>query len=74
MFLNSNPFLHVLPGCPEPPNIIAIVTGSVAGVALIGLLILLIIKALLYARDLKEWKKFENEKKKSKWSNVSTTQ
>ncbi|KAL2081534.1 hypothetical protein ACEWY4_023387 [Coilia grayii] len=56
--------------CVPPPNIIAIVAGSVAGVALIGLLILLIIKALMYARDLKEWKKFENERKKTKWANA----
>ncbi|XP_063069558.1 integrin beta-2-like [Engraulis encrasicolus] len=56
--------------CPTPPNIPAIVAGSVAGVALIGLLILLIIKALLYARDLKEWKKFENERRKTKWANA----
>uniref|UniRef100_A0AAY4CHJ3 Integrin beta n=1 Tax=Denticeps clupeoides TaxID=299321 RepID=A0AAY4CHJ3_9TELE len=55
--------------CPEPPNIVAIVAGSVAGVALIGLLILLIIKALIYIKDAKEWKNFQNEKKKSKWTN-----
>uniref|UniRef100_A0AAY4CIT6 Integrin beta n=1 Tax=Denticeps clupeoides TaxID=299321 RepID=A0AAY4CIT6_9TELE len=56
--------------CPEPPNIVAIVAGSVAGVALIGLLILLIIKALIYIKDAKEWKNFQNEKKKSKWTNA----
>ncbi|XP_076119827.1 integrin beta-2 [Alosa pseudoharengus] len=68
----NNYFVEILKErrCPEPPPIPAIVAGSVAGVALIGLLILLIIKALLYAKDLKEWKKFENEKKKSKWSNA----
>ncbi|KAJ8012903.1 hypothetical protein DPEC_G00047710 [Dallia pectoralis] len=54
--------------CPELPNIYAIIGGSIAGVALIGLLILLLIKGMIYAKDLKELRKFENEKKKSKWS------
>ncbi|XP_071391791.1 integrin beta-2 [Centroberyx affinis] len=54
--------------CPELPNIYAIIGGSIAGVALIGLLILLLIKGLIYMNDLKEFRKFENEKKKSKWA------
>lgn len=54
--------------CPELPNIYAIIGGSIAGVALIGLLILLIIKAILYMRDVKEFRRFENEQKKGKWS------
>ncbi|KAG9349430.1 hypothetical protein JZ751_027873 [Albula glossodonta] len=56
--------------CPEPPNFLAIGLGTVAGVALIGLLLLLLIKALLYMRDLKEFRRFENEKRKAKWSNA----
>lgn len=54
------------------PNIYAIIGGSIAGVALIGLLILLLIKGLIYMNDLKEFRKFENEKKKSKWAEVSS--
>lgn len=56
--------------CPEPPNVAAIVGGTVAAVALIGLLLLLLIKALLYMKDLKEFRRFENEKRKAKWSNA----
>ncbi|XP_042282583.1 integrin beta-2 [Thunnus maccoyii] len=54
--------------CPEPPSVTAIIGGSIAGVALIGILLLLIIKFLIYMKDMKEFKKFENEKKKSKWA------
>lgn len=53
--------------CPELPNIYAIIGGSIAGVALIGLLILILIKGLIYMKDLKEFRKFENEKMKAKW-------
>ncbi|CAL8320272.1 unnamed protein product [Merluccius merluccius] len=54
--------------CPQLPNIYAIVGGSIAGVALIGLLILLFIKMCIYFKDREEFKKFENEKAKSKWA------
>ncbi|XP_036396613.1 integrin beta-2-like [Megalops cyprinoides] len=56
--------------CPEPPNVIAIVGGTLAAVALIGLLLLLLIKGLLYMKDLKEFRRFENEKQRAKWSNA----
>ncbi|KAM4558258.1 integrin beta-2 [Odontesthes bonariensis] len=54
--------------CPEPPSVLAIIGGSVAAVALIGLLLLMLVKILIYMKDLKAWKKFENEKKRSKWA------
>ncbi|XP_036425194.1 integrin beta-2 [Colossoma macropomum] len=54
--------------CPEGPNVGAIVGGSLAGVALIGLLILLLIKGLIYVKDLKEWKRFEKEQQRRKWA------
>lgn len=57
--------------CPQGPNVPLIVGGSLAGVALIGLLILLIIKGLLYAKDLQEWRKFEKETQRSKWANAN---
>ncbi|XP_036965015.1 integrin beta-2 [Acanthopagrus latus] len=54
--------------CPEPPSVTAIIGGSIASVALIGIVLLMLIKLLLYMKDLKEYRKFENEKKKSKWA------
>uniref|UniRef100_A0A6Q2YFW2 Integrin beta n=1 Tax=Esox lucius TaxID=8010 RepID=A0A6Q2YFW2_ESOLU len=62
-------FIHVHhTECPELPNIYGIIGGSIAGVALIGLLILLLIKGIIYMNDLKEFRRFENEKKKAKWT------
>ncbi|XP_017276567.1 integrin beta-2 [Kryptolebias marmoratus] len=54
--------------CPKPPDVIAIIGGSVAAVAFIGILLLLLIKLLIHMKDLKEFRKFESEKKKSKWA------
>lgn len=59
------------PVCPEPPNIAAIIGASIVSVALIGLLVLMIVKLLIYMKDLKEYRKFEKEKNKSKWTDVS---
>ncbi|KAM3607771.1 uncharacterized protein V6R79_013611 [Siganus canaliculatus] len=57
--------------CPEPPNVVAIIGGSLSGVAVIGILLLMILKLLFYMKDLKDFKKFEDErKKKSKWANA----
>ncbi|XP_077071783.1 integrin beta-2 [Siphateles boraxobius] len=57
--------------CPKGPNIAAIVGGSLAAVALIGLLILFIIKAVLYASDLREWRRFEKDRKHEKTSGTN---
>lgn len=51
-----------------PPSLVAIVASSVVAVAVVGLLLLLLVKLLIYMNDLKEFKKFENEKKKSRWA------
>lgn len=56
--------------CPQPPSITAIIGGSIASVAFLGILLLMLIKLLIYMNDLKEYKKFEKEKKKSKWAEV----
>ncbi|XP_067844109.1 integrin beta-2 [Heptranchias perlo] len=56
--------------CPVPPNIIAIVSGGVAGVLLIGLAILLIWKLVTELYDRKEYRKFEKEKSKAKWNDA----
>ncbi|XP_040003777.1 integrin beta-2 [Xiphias gladius] len=56
--------------CPEPHSVTAIIGGSIASVALIGIVLLMLIKLFIYMKDLKEFRKFENEKKKSKWANA----
>lgn len=63
--------LNLPPDCPEPPSVTAIIGGSIASVAVIGILLLMLIKLFIYMKDLKEYRKFENEKKKSKWAEVS---
>ncbi|KAM5333133.1 integrin beta-2 [Glossophaga mutica] len=55
--------------CPQGPNVAAIVGGTVAGVVLIGVLLLVIWKALTHLSDLREYKRFEKEKLKSQWNN-----
>ncbi|XP_038575705.1 integrin beta-2 [Micropterus salmoides] len=57
--------------CPEPPSVTAIIGGSIVSVALIGIILLMIIKLVLYMKDLKEFRKFENEKKKAKWEKAT---
>lgn len=56
--------------CPKPPSIAAIIGGSVVAVAVIGFLLLLLIKLVIYVNDLKEYRKFEREREKSKWPEV----
>lgn len=56
--------------CPQPPSIIAIVGGTVAGVALIGLLMLGIWKLITEVYDRREYSRFEKEQAKSKWHNA----
>lgn len=53
------------------PNIAAIVGGTVGGVVLVGILLLAIWKALTHLSDLREYHRFEKEKLKSQWNNVS---
>lgn len=49
----------------------AIVGGTVLLVVLIGVLLLVIWKALTHLTDLREYRRFEKEKLKSQWNNVS---
>ncbi|XP_077172895.1 integrin beta-2 isoform X2 [Paroedura picta] len=56
--------------CPEPPNIAAIVGGIVAGVALIGLLLLIIWRFVTELIDRREYHRFEKEKAKAKWNDA----
>ncbi|XP_006898474.1 PREDICTED: integrin beta-2 [Elephantulus edwardii] len=55
--------------CIEGPKVGAIVGGIVAGIVLIGLLLLISWKALIHLSDLREYKRFEKEKLKSQWNN-----
>nr|XP_033801823.1 integrin beta-2 [Geotrypetes seraphini]XP_033801824.1 integrin beta-2 [Geotrypetes seraphini]XP_033801825.1 integrin beta-2 [Geotrypetes seraphini]XP_033801826.1 integrin beta-2 [Geotrypetes seraphini] len=54
--------------CPEPPNYAAIIGGTIAGVALIGLVLLLSWKLVTELIDRREYSRFEKEKSKAKWS------
>nr|XP_020664873.1 integrin beta-2 isoform X2 [Pogona vitticeps] len=56
--------------CPEPPNVAAIVGGTIAGVALIGLLLLLIWRLVTELIDRREYHRFEKEKSKAKWNDA----
>lgn len=56
--------------CPEPPNIALIVGSSIAGVALIGLVLLLTWRLLTELFDRREFRRFEKEKSKAKWNDV----
>eukprot|EP00069_Balaena_mysticetus_P006192 bmy_18495T0 len=55
--------------CVKGPNIAAIVGSTVAGVVLVGILLLGIWKVLTHVSDLREYKRFEKEKLKSQWNN-----
>uniref|UniRef100_A0A8I3PNK7 Integrin beta n=1 Tax=Canis lupus familiaris TaxID=9615 RepID=A0A8I3PNK7_CANLF len=57
--------------CVGGPQIAPIVGGTVSGVVLIGILLLAIWKALTHLSDLREFKRFEKEKLRSQWNNVS---
>ncbi|XP_069471951.1 integrin beta-2 [Ambystoma mexicanum] len=53
--------------CPQPPDIAAIVGGTIAGVALIGLAMLGIWKMVTEVYDRREYSRFEKEQAKAKW-------
>ncbi|KAJ7427047.1 Integrin beta-2 [Willisornis vidua] len=64
--------VYVEPGkeCPEPPNIALIVGSTIAGVVLIGLVVLLIWRLLTELFDRREYRRFEKEKSKAKWNDA----
>ncbi|NWH74344.1 ITB2 protein, partial [Piaya cayana] len=53
--------------CPEPPNVALIVGSTIAGVFLIGLVLLLIWRLLMELFDRREYRRFEKERSKAKW-------
>ena len=57
--------------CAAGPKVAPIVGGTVLGVVAIGILLLVIWKILTHVSDLREYKRFEKEKLKSQWNNVS---
>ncbi|XP_067404901.1 integrin beta-2 [Emydura macquarii macquarii] len=54
--------------CPEPPSILAIVGGTIAGVVIIGLLLLLLWRLVTELYDRREYSRFEKEKSKARWN------
>ncbi|XP_053326698.1 integrin beta-2 [Spea bombifrons] len=54
--------------CPEAPNVVAIVGGTIGGVIAVGVLCLVLWKLVTEANDRKAYKRFEKEKLKSKWN------
>ncbi|KAG9477504.1 hypothetical protein GDO78_002742 [Eleutherodactylus coqui] len=53
--------------CPEAPNVFAIVGGTIGGVILIGLILLMIWKLVTEFKDRKEYQRFEKERQQVKW-------
>ncbi|RMC18363.1 hypothetical protein DUI87_04249 [Hirundo rustica rustica] len=56
--------------CPQPPNVPLIVGSTIAGVFLIGILILVIWRSLMELLDRREFRRFEKEKTKAKWNDA----
>uniref|UniRef100_A0A8C3DRY9 Integrin beta n=1 Tax=Corvus moneduloides TaxID=1196302 RepID=A0A8C3DRY9_CORMO len=56
--------------CPQPPNVPLIVGSTIAGVFLIGVLILVIWRLLMELLDRREYRRFEKEKTKAKWNDA----
>ncbi|VDO82038.1 unnamed protein product [Soboliphyme baturini] len=53
--------------CPPPVPVLAIVLGVIAGIVLIGLVLLLIWKLLTIIHDRREYARFEKERLMAKW-------
>ncbi|KAJ8416683.1 hypothetical protein AAFF_G00325610 [Aldrovandia affinis] len=54
--------------CPVPLNIATIIIGTFAGVALIGMILIGIVKGVIYMSDLKEFKIFQQARQKEQWA------
>lgn len=54
--------------CPKGPNVGLIVGGSLGAVAFIGLFLLILIKAIFYLKDLKDFKRFQKETQRKQWA------
>ena len=57
----------------EPIDIKIIVLAIVASIVLIGLALLLVLRLAIYLQDRQEFARFEKERKKAHWDEVSYT-
>jgi len=57
-------------GCTKSVNVLAIILGVIAGIILIGLILLLIWKLLVTLHDRREFARFEEERNKARWDMV----
>ena len=57
--------------CRRPPNVKLIVLGVVIGILVVGILALLAWKAVVTVHDRREFARFQEEFKKSRWNIVS---
>jgi len=57
-------------GCTKPVNVLAVILGVIAGIILIGLLLLLIWKLLVTIHDRREFARFEKERANARWDMV----
>jgi len=53
--------------CPAPVPVLAIVLGVIAGIVILGLLLLLVWKLFTVLHDRAEFASFENERLNAKW-------
>ena len=68
--IKENDLLFVLV-CPESVNILAIVLGTIIGIVVIGLILLLIWRLFTTIHDRREFAKFEKETQNAKFDTVS---
>ncbi|XP_071812229.1 integrin beta-1-like isoform X2 [Apostichopus japonicus] len=68
-FSNDTFVLYVLAekSCPEPINPLVVIIPIVIGIILIGLLLLILWRVLIYLWDRKEYKQFEKDRANAKW-------
>lgn len=70
-FLELVSYLKFFLDCPPAIPILAIVLGVIAGIVLIGLVLLLLWKLLTIIHDRREYAKFEKERLMARWDTVS---
>lgn len=56
--------------CPPPVPVLAIVLGVIAGIVILGIILLLVWKLLTVLHDRAEYAKFNNERLMAKWDTV----
>lgn len=60
--------------CPQPLPIVMIVSGVAGGIVATGLFLLMLWKILTTIHDRRELAKFEKERLKAKWNQVTINQ